>query len=178
MDIWVAVLSSSVLSGAIGAIVAGWFGLRSMRNEYENAYFKMVLDKRIASYTEVEKFISGASIAIVDDKNRTYHAMFQPREHGLPEFYVLLHKAMSGKFWLSDDLYAATRELNLIAYPAGDNQEALLAIAKDRYKDIAELRTTIERLHSRDMLSLHLVRKFLRSKRWGSGFEALPPRVS
>jgi len=157
--------------------VAGWFGLRSKRNEYENAYFKMVLDKRIASYTEVENFISGASNASVDDKNRTYHAMFQPREHGLPEFYVLLHKAMSGKFWLSDDLYAAMRELNLIAYPAGDNQEALLAIAKDRYKDIAELRTTIERLHSRDMLSLHQVPKFLRSKRFGNDYDALPPRV-
>jgi hypothetical protein len=177
VDIWVAVLSSSVLSGAIGALVAGWFGLRSRRNEYENAYFKMVLDKRIASYTEVENLISGASNVSVDDKNRTYHAMFQPREHGLPEFYELLHKAMSGKFWLSDDLYAAMRKLNLIAYPAGDNQEALLAIAKDKYKDIAELRTTIERLHSRDMLTLHHVPEFLRSKRFGNDYDALPPRV-
>lgn len=53
----------------MSAIVAGWFSLRSKRNEYENAYYKMVLDKRIAAYTEVDKFISGASVASVDDKN-------------------------------------------------------------------------------------------------------------
>ena len=177
MDIWVTVLSSSIVSGTIVAIVAGWFSLRSKRHEYENAYFKMVLDKRIAAYTEVENFISGASVACVDDDNHPYHAMFLPREGSMPDFYVLLHKAMSGKFWLSDDLHSALRDLNVIAYPAGSNQEALFAIAKGRYKDIAELRTTIERLHSRDMLNLHLVSKFLRSKRHADRYDALPGRV-
>lgn len=173
MDIWVTVLSSSVVS----AIVAGWFSLRSKRNEYENAYFKMVLDKRIAAYSEVDRFISGASVASVDNNNRPYHAMFEPHERGLPDFYVLLHGAMSGKFWLSDDLHSALRDINIIAYPAGNNQDALLAIAKDRYKDIAELRTTIERLHARDMLGLHRVGQFLRSKRHGDRYDELPNRV-
>lgn len=173
MDIWVTVLSSSVVS----AIVAGWFSLRSKRNDYENAYFKMVLDKRVAAYAEVDKFISGASVASVDNNNRPYHAMFEPREQGLPDFYVLLHGAMSGKFWLSEELHSALRRLNIVAYPAADNQEALLAIAKDRYKDIAELRTTIERLHARDMICLHKVAKFLRSKRHGNQYDELPNRV-
>jgi hypothetical protein len=165
------------VSGVVAAIVAGWFNLRSKRHEYENTYFKIVLDKRIASYTGVENLISGASIASVDEKGKTYHAMFEPQKNGLPEFYVLLHKAMSGKFWLSDDLYAAVRELNIIAYPAGDKQDVLLSIAKDRYKDIAELRTRIERLHSRDMLELHQVPRFLRGKKFGDGYHDLPPRV-
>lgn len=173
MDIWVTVLSSS----AVSAIVAGWFSLRSKRNEYENAYFRIVLDKRVAAYSEVDRFISGASVASVDSNNRSYHAMFEPNERGFPDFYVLLHGAMSGKFWLSDDLHSALRDLNIIAYPAGDNQDALLAIAKDRYKDIAELRTTIERLHARDMLCLHKVGKFLRSKRHGNQYDELPNRV-
>lgn len=173
MDIWVTVLSSSIVS----AIVAGWFSLRSKRNEYENAYFRIVLDKRVTAYSEVDRFISGASVASVDSNNRFYHAMFEPHERGLPDFYVLLHGAMSGKFWLSDDLHSALRDLNIIAYPAGDNQDALLAIAKDRYTDIAELRTTIERLHARDMLCLHKVGKFLRSKRHDNQYEALPNRV-
>lgn len=157
--------------------MAGWFSLRSKRNEYENAYFKMVLDKRIAAYSEVERFISGASVASVDDNNRPYHAMFLPREGGMPDFYVLLHEAMSGKFWLSDDLHSALRDLNIIAYPAGSNQDALLAIAKDKYKAIAELRVTIERLHARDMLCLHRVSRFLRSKRHGNAYDELPNRV-
>ena len=165
------------MSGTVGAIVAGWFGLRSKRNEYENAYFRMVLDKRIAVYSEVDKFISEASVASVDNNNQTYHAMFEPHERGFPDFYVLLHGAMSGKFWLSDDLHSVLRELNVIAYPAGNDQDALLAIAKDKYKDIAELRTKIERLHARDMLCLHQVSKFLKSKRYGNGYDELPNRV-
>jgi len=177
LDIWVTVLSSSVVSGAVGVIAAGWFSLRSKRNDYENAYFKMVLDKRIAAYSEVDRFISGASVASVDDNNRLYHAMFEPHERGLPDFYVLLHDAMSGKFWLSDDLHSSLRDLNIIAYPAGNNQDELLAIAKDRYKDIAELRVTIERLHARDMLCLHKVSKFLKSKRHGNRYDELPNRI-
>lgn len=157
--------------------MAGWFSLRSKRNEYENAYFKMVLDKRIAAYSEVDRFISGASVASVDNNNRPYHAMFEPHERGLPDFYVLLHGAMSGKLWLSNDLHSALRDLNIIAYPAGDNQDALLDIAKDRYKDIAELRTTIERLHARDMLCLHQVAKFLKGKHHGDRYDKLPNRV-
>lgn len=177
MDIWVTVLVAALSSSVVTAIVAGWFGLRAKRNEYENVYFKMVLDKRVAAYSEVDRFISSASAASVDSNNRSYHAMFEPHERGFPDFYVLLHSAMSGKFWLSDDLHSALRDLNIIAYPAGDNQDALLAIAKDRYKDIAELRTTIERLHARDMLCLHQVRKFLKSKRHENRYDELPNRI-
>ena len=173
MDIWVTILSSSVVS----AIVAGWFSLRSKRNEYENAYFKMVLDKRVAAYSEVDRFISGASVACVDGNNRPYHAMFQPHEQGFPHFYVLLQGAISGKFWLSDELHSALRDITVIAYPAGNNQDALLAIAKDRYQDIAELRTKIERLHAQDMLCLHQVSKFLKSKRHRDQYTKLPNRT-
>ena len=83
---------------------------------------------------------------------------------------------MSAKFWLSDDIYAAIRNLNLMAYPAADNQERLLAIAKLRYKEIAETRTRIEKLHSRDMQTLHRVPQFLKSKKFGNSYQELPRR--
>ena len=177
MDLWITILSSSVVSGATAAIVAGWFALRSKRSEYENAYFKQVLDKRISAYAEVEALISEASIATVDADNRTYHAMFIPREKGVQNFYVHLYKAMYGKFWLSSDLYAAVRQLNILAYPAGDNQEVLLNLAKERYEEIAEARTKIEWLHTRDMLTLHRVPQFLKTKKFGNEFQELPPRI-
>ena len=177
MEIWAAVLSSSVISGLIGALVAGWFSMRSKRLDYENAYFKIVLDKRIASYEEVEKLITRASIACVDENNRVYHAMFLPQKDGIQEFFLLVSHAMSDKFWLSDELFSTLRELNLIAYPAGDNQFTLLEIAKTRYLEISDLRVKIERLHNRDMRNLHLVPEFLKSKRWNNNSESLRPRI-
>lgn len=176
MDLWITILSSSLVSGATAAIVSGWFNLRTKNREYENAYFKIVLDKRVAAYAEVDNFISRASISQVDQENRTYHSIFTPQEEGLPEFYVLVYKAMSAKFWLSDEIYAAIRELNLMAYPAADNQERLLEIAKLRYQEIAETRTRIEKLHSRDMQNLHRVSQFLKNKKFGNSYQDLPLR--
>lgn len=179
MEFWAVFLSSTVVSGIVGVIVSGWFNLRAKRHEYENMYFKMVLDKRLAAYTDVETFLSFAGNASVDDKGRTYHAMFEPQEDGLPQFWPLHFKAMSGKLWLSDDLHDAIRAMNIIAYPAGDNQQVLLTIAKDKYKEIAELRARIEYIHSRDMLTLFKIPEFLKSKKPSQNvFETLPPRAS
>jgi hypothetical protein len=178
VDLWITILTSSLASAATAAVVSGWFNLRTKKTEYENAYFKVVLDKRIAAYAAVDELISRASIAHVDEKNRTYHAIFSPQENGIPEFYVLAYKAMAAKFWLSDDIYSAIRELNLIAYPAGDNQQKLLEIAKSRYKEIADTRTQIEKMHSRDMLNLHQVPKFLKKKEFGNSYEELPRRAA
>ena len=174
MDIWLAVLSSSVISGTVGAGIAGWVTLRSKRNDYENAYFKIVLDKRVAAYEEVELFLAAAKVAIVGEDNRTHHAMFTSEADRIPDFYILIHKAMSSGFWLSDGLFKALRKLNIIIIEARDDRDKLLELAKTRYSELAILRSEIEQLHMKDMLTLHLVPKFLKSKRHTNKFDVLP----
>uniref|UniRef100_E6PTE1 Uncharacterized protein n=1 Tax=mine drainage metagenome TaxID=410659 RepID=E6PTE1_9ZZZZ len=62
-----ALLSSSVIGGAIGAFITGRFNLRTKDREYENEYFKLILAKRIAAYESIQKLVTGLKTAVLSD---------------------------------------------------------------------------------------------------------------
>jgi hypothetical protein len=163
-QLWLAVLSSSVVSGVLGALIAGWFNLRSKRTEYANTYYKMVLEKRIKAYEAVERIISQIKIAVVDKDNRPYHILFS-NDDDHAGVYKALMDGIPDALWLTDDLFEATRELNLLVYSLAPEGSSLIEFGKVHYHEIAELRTKMEKLHIRDMTSLHEVPEFLRKKR-------------
>lgn len=76
MDILTVVLSSSVVSAIVSALVGGWFSLRTKQNEYANAYYKMILERRLAAYEEVERLIAAIKVAVIDDDQKPYHLLF------------------------------------------------------------------------------------------------------
>ena len=65
-QLWLAVLSSSVISGVLGALIAGWFNLQSKNREYANTYYSMVLEKRIKAYEAVEHLIALSILIALD----------------------------------------------------------------------------------------------------------------
>lgn len=174
-ELLIAVLSSSVISGVLGAAIAGWFNLRSKQNEYVTAYYKLVLERRIKAYEELERLIVQIKIAVVGSDGEPYHMMFSSGDDSAA-VYRLLFNVMSNALWISDDLFEKTRELNLLVYSHSTSKsgEGLLDFAKQNYEHIAELRTQLERLHARDMLSLYDVPGFLRSKKPEDSFTSLP----
>jgi hypothetical protein len=165
-EVIAAILSSSAVSAVVAAAVAGWFNLRSKRSEYENAYFKMVLERRIQAYEQVEALITKIKIAVLDDDRQPYHLLFSDNETKDTTYTALL-SVMASALWLSDDLFDETRKLNVLIYSGseGSGAENLISFGKKNYREVAELRTRVEKLHARDMLTLHEVPKFLRSKK-------------
>ena len=163
-ELWIAVLSSSVISGVMGALIAGWFNLRSKHTEYANTYYKMVLERRVKAYEAVERLINQIKIAVVDTDNRPYHLLFS-KDDDHANVYKALMDGMPDALWLSDELFEATRELNLMVYSRAPDGSGLTEFGKAHYREIAELRTKIEKLHIRDMTTLHEVPAFLRKKR-------------
>ena len=165
-DLIVAVLSSSAVSAIVSALVAGHFNLRSKDREYENAFFKMVLERRIKAYEQVEALITKIKIAVLDSDRQPYHLLFSDKETKDTTYAALL-SVMASALWLSDELFDETRKLNILIYSGseGTGAENLIAFGKKNYRQVAELRTRVERLHARDMLSLHEVPKFLKSKK-------------
>jgi len=161
-QIWLAILSSSLISGVLGAVIAGTFALRMKRHEYANEYYKSVLSRRMTAYAQVERLITMIKTAVVDDDGRLYHFLFSQEEK---EVYVLLFGVMADALWLSDDLFDKTRELNVLLYEYNPREDPPVSFGKAHYKRIAKLRTEIERLHIRDMLTLHEVPRFLKSKK-------------
>lgn len=165
-DLLVALLSSSAVSAVIAAVVAGWFNLRSKRSEYENAYYKMVLERRIKAYEHVEHLITQIKIAVLDSDGQPYHLLFSDTESKDTTYKELL-AVMASALWLSDELFDETRKLNVLIYSKSEGAGAtnLIAFGKKHYREVAELRTRVEKLHARDMLRLHNVPAFLRGKR-------------
>ncbi len=83
---------------------------------------------------------------------------------------------MSSALWLSDDLFDLTRELNLLLYGHKNGDGGLIEFGKKNYVAIGELRTRIERLHARDMLTLHKIPTFLKRKKPRDTYTSLPKR--
>ncbi|MBA4285722.1 MAG: hypothetical protein C0434_09355 [Xanthomonadaceae bacterium] len=164
-----AILSSSVLGGAIGAFIAGRFNLSVKDREYENEYYKLVLAKRIAAYESIQKLVTGLKTAVLDEDKQPYHLLLS-REDGLPEAHKLLYEISSQALWLSDDLFLQTRDLGRLLFGATDREGGAVVFAKKHYQKFATFREEIERVHIRDMLSLHKIRKFLKAKKVEGGF--------
>lgn len=169
------VLSSSVVSALISAGIGGWISLRTKKDEYTNTYYKMILERRIGAYEEVEALISTIKTAVVDSDRRPYHILFS-NVNGHAELWATLQKGMGQALWLSDDLFEATRELNMLVYADTSEAEGLIEFGKRRYEEIGKLRTKLEKLHARDMIELHDIKRFLRSKKSQDAYAVLPLR--
>jgi hypothetical protein len=155
-------------------LVGGWFSLRSKQNEYANTYYKLILERRLAAYEEVEQLIAALKIAVVDLDRRPYHQLFS-KDHDHAGVYMALG-SMSNSLWLSDDLFQGIRQLNLLVYRDATKELGLVEFGKRNYAAIAGLRTQLEKMHIRDMLNLHDAPAFLKAKRPADSYSELPSR--
>jgi hypothetical protein len=168
----------SILSAAtVAAIISGLFLLYSKRLEFANIYFKLVIDKRLEAYVEVEHLISQIKVAVHDDSDyRLYHLLFS-KDDDYIAIYQLLMSVMSKSMWLSDALFDKTRELNLLIFREGKRAPSagLIQFGKSNYLAIGKLRTEIERIFAKDLSKLHNVPAFLRRKRPKDSYAPLSP---
>lgn len=172
-QLWIAILSSSLLSGVIGALIAGVFSLRGKRNDYANDYFKTIIKRRLDAYEKLELLINALKTCVLDDDNRPYHGVFS-NEATWTDIYKLFLESTSHPLWLSDEVFEKTRELNLMILHASSNKRELVEFGKSNYKPLAELREQIEKLHAKDMITLHDAEGFLKRKKVGQcGFSAV-----
>jgi hypothetical protein len=174
LQLWLAVLSSSVISGILGAVIAGWFNLRLKHTEYANMYYKMVLEKRIKAYEVVERLINQIKTAVVDTDSRPYHLLFSKDDDHTNVYKALMD---GDALWLSDELFEATRDLNVLVYSQVTGDSGLIEFGKTHYRQIAEIRTKMEKLHIRDMSTLHDVPEFLRKKRPLDSYTPVPRKA-
>lgn len=163
MELLTIILTSTLIAGIVSAVANGWFGLRGRQDEYKNAYYKLILERRLAAYEEVEKLIASIKVAVIDKDHRPYHLLFS-KDLDEVGVYATMHGTMSSALWLSDNLFDLTRELNVLVFQR-TKALGLVEFGKQNYRALGELRTKIEKAHLRDLLTLHDVRGFLRSKR-------------
>lgn len=159
----------------MGGFIAGWFSRQVKRDEYANDYYKIVLSRRLAAYEEVEQLLIMLKATVADLGGQPYHILFS-KDDDAEAVYKLLFAVMSNALWVTDDLYDLVRNLNLMVYNSGVGKAGLIEFGKKNYKAIAELRSQIEGAHSRDMLVLHDVPRFLKGKRSRNDYTSLDRR--
>jgi hypothetical protein len=159
------VLVSWLGSGFLSALVAGAYNLRAKRNEYVNDYYKTVIARRIVAYEKLEGLIIQLKAAVAEkEDSRPYHLMFSSEnDEDWQRGWMLLHDVMSQGLWFSDGLFSKLRELNILTFHY-DKPSSVIEFGKKNYKALALLRDELETMLARDMLDLHDVARFLKSK--------------
>ena len=172
-DTWIAVLSSSLLTAAIGGLLAGIFALRAKSRDYINDYYKQVLEKRWEAYQLIETLIFNFKVASPDSNLRMIHQIFYRGPDDNPgSIYTLIIRTSALAFWLSDDIFAKSREIDVLLLQR-TSDVSWQEFGALHYREFARIRVALERLYSRDLASLHRVPKFLNSKRHQDKLEAI-----
>jgi len=164
-QLWLAVLSSSVISGAIGALIAGFFSIRVSQRNFKNDYFKTVLQKRITAYEELEKLAHAFKTSVMDADRKPYHLPFS-KDDDYEFAHTLVFKVMMQSLWISEEAFCKIRDLSDLLYrlqPSENN--GAIEFGKKNYEKIALLRGDLETIIANDMLTLHEVKRFLKQKK-------------
>jgi hypothetical protein len=163
----ITILSSSLVSGGLVALIYGLYLLRSKQNDYRNEFYKLVIQRRLAAYEAVENLISAFKTTVLDtnnDPSRPYHAVFQDcTEEGMANLAMLLYNVSSKGLWLSDAVFQKAKELDKLWFNLG-KPEDLTEFGKEHYEVLALVRADLESLLARDMLTMYDVKGFLQSK--------------
>jgi hypothetical protein len=161
--LWLVLVSSSVLSAAISAGIAGLINLRAGRADYVNDYYKTVLKRRLAAYEQLERLIMNLKVSVVDPPDqRPYHLIFTNDPNGENSPHVVLFGVMSQGLWLSNEVFEESRKLDIVMFGLKQGDE--IPFGRRNYEAIATIRQELERLMAKDMLNLHDVKGFLQSK--------------
>lgn len=161
-----ALLSSTLLSGLVGAGVTGVFVLRAKQAEYANDFFKTVVSRRLQAYEDVERLITNFKMAIADQDMQLYHLVFSGNEDDPAGLYGLMFRILSQSLWLSEEMFDITRDLNIFLFEnKAPDGSSWIPFGKQHYKYFGSIRTRLERVHSADMLHLHEVPRFLKSRK-------------
>lgn len=164
-QLWLAVLSSSVLSGIVGAVVGGIFSLRGKRNEYVNDYYKTIIRRRVVAYEKVELLIVNLKAAVVaPDDTRPYHLLFaSEKDDDWKRALLLVFEALNEGLWLTQEMFNKVRDLSHILFQF-EKPDSVIEYGRRLYKDLETQRDELERLLAKDMLQLHDVPRFLKQK--------------
>ena len=163
-QLWLAILSSSLISGILGALIAGAYTLRGKRNEYINDYYKTVIQRRLAAYEQLESLIVALKTAVLDSDNKPYHLLFS-KDDDWESVHQLLSYVMSKSLWISEEAFLKTRDLNYLAFRLKPGDSGVIDFGKQNYEAIATLRSDLEKILAADMLELYDVKSFLKHKK-------------
>lgn len=167
-NIWITILSSAGVASIISAIAGYVFNVLMQKRRYKDDYYKMVIAKRMDAYSKTEQVCKLLKTHTYDNETEgTYCIAFGSME-ALLTLCKMMHNALSDNIWLSDSIHAEMQKLNNVIVGVEDGCRTrgfdVKRIGIELYADIDTKRINIEKQYAKDMLTLHDVKGFLKSK--------------
>jgi len=172
-DIWTIILTSSVVAGLVSGAVSGLFNLLIKNLEYANDYYKIVVRRRVDAYEMLENFIGLFRSCVMDVDRFPYHIVFAGEDPQAAIFAATIDM-QSKSIWIDKGAFEASQKLNYLLFDVPSDPQDCVEFGKRHYQEIANLRDNLERAVADDMLNIHKVSAFLRTrKRDATGFSAV-----
>lgn len=163
-NIWITILSSAAVAATISALANVWMHKR----KYKDAYYMMVVNKRIEAYALVEDVYKILKTKVTDDFGRTSHSIIFSDKEFFKKFHKKLYDAMSNNVWLSNDMNDDLQYFNsmlLLAHKTiKETGMDIQMIGEQKDVIFTEIHINIGKHYTKDMLNLHDVEGFLKSK--------------
>lgn len=167
-EIIIAILSSSLLTALFTALINGWFEISMKNKDYQNMFYKDIIDKRLEAYKFIDTQICVLKNSAYDgEDNKTYHLIFAYGEDDYYNFQKNLHIALSKSLWLSAETKKFLSELNLLFLKMSlkyNLKVDLIDCGKEYYEEIVKVRDLLEKSFCKDISEMHNVKKFLKNK--------------
>ena len=136
-QLFIAVISSSLLSAVLGALIAGAYALKNRQNEYVNEYYKTVIQRRITAYEQLENLIVSIKTCVLDKDNKPYHLLFSKADDW-DNLYILIYKVISQSLWLSEDAFMISRDLNYLVFLKTPDETDMIEFGKQNYEKLLQ----------------------------------------
>jgi hypothetical protein len=133
--------------------------------QFKRDYYKQVISKRLAAYEQVDEIIGILRGTTYDDRGRVVHMLFA-NDGIYMKASLSVGAAVAQGLYLSEEIREPVRQINLLLLqrPAQATERLGFAIGVEHRETLASLRVQLERCVANDLLSLHRVKRFLKSK--------------
>jgi hypothetical protein len=165
-------LASAAIAAVVSAVVAGFVSVYIKQKEYENEYFKKVIEKRLKAIESMEDATAPLRLHRLTKKSDgteiIFHLFFTLSD-GPEAFRALIAAASKYTIWHSTPTAKAfgvfTRQVTHIRHQCSTLNEAeCQELAATEFKAVNETMSKLTNSISQDMLRLHKVEEFLRNR--------------
>lgn len=166
-------LSTVLASGVISAIISSVFGLWQKKMDYRQSYYKLVLDKRIKLYEEIQLVLSNFVIFRTDDNAsfaKTYYIAIADKSK-LENILDIMTACAKNKIWFSRDMFNEFHDLYAILLRCySDDEKAIILNVSKKNIEIDEIVAKMRDILAKDLLELYDVPNFLHELRHQNWF--------
>lgn len=162
----------ALITAIIAALISGYFNIKTKNKEYENSYAKMILEKRLYAYEQINIIINMLKKSTLESDGKAYHLIFSSKEN-FDNSFQMIFNISSHEFWLSEKTRKSYKNIfdEIIRCSSlVENGENIDIIGKEEYQFIGKLRDELERDVLVDLKDLYKIDKFFNQKKIETAF--------